>query len=83
MILAFLVLGCTTPAGKMEDTYMGQILWPFGTVETEQGTELALSTFILEGDVSPLCFVKPSFLLRQVRCPLRPTLGLNWLEELA
>lgn len=52
-------------------------------MEAEQGTELAFPTFVLEGGISPLYFVKPSFLLRQVGCPLRPALGLDCLDELA
>lgn len=40
-------------------------------------------TFILGLDISPLYFTKPSFLLRQVTCSLRTTLGSDCLEELA
>ena len=52
-------------------------------MEAEEGPELGFPTFILEVDVSPLYFMKPSFLLRQARCSLRTTLGSDCLEELA
>lgn len=89
MILTFLFLDCATPAGKTEGIYMGHTkIYLRGhsvakswTVETEKCTS-GFPTFILEVDISPLHFVKPSFLLRQVRCSLRTTLSLDCLEEL-
>lgn len=51
-------------------------------MKTEKCTQPSFPSFILEVDISPLHFVKPSFLLRQVRHSLRATLGLDSLEEL-
>lgn len=51
-------------------------------METEKCTQPGFPTFILEVDINPLHFVKPSFLLRQARRSLRTTLGLDCLEEL-